>query len=268
MRPVGDRVGTQHREQHGRDDEPRHVDREAPADPDPRQQEAADRRAAAAGRSATPSDDKALAAMIWSCRTVRGSSASFDGRCKRLGSGEQSRPGRRSATPAGRQEGVDHQERGQRDLRHAGPDHHRAAVDVVGERAAVQAEHDQGERAPRCPARRPRSWSQSAGTAGTAGRRRTPCRRGRRPCRPRRAAESPVDSRSGDVSTCRRPNRSFQLTGPSWQLRVVKGPTPTRVLPRGRGGRELHSGGDVETFRTGCHRVGGVPLACRTFVAC
>ena len=57
------------------------VDDEAPADPHPGDEHAADRRARPARPTCMPKLDSALAAVIWSWRTVRGSSASRDGRC-------------------------------------------------------------------------------------------------------------------------------------------------------------------------------------------
>ena len=86
---------------------------------------------------------RALAATISSCRTVRGSSASREGRCR--ADAEASSPDDQEDLPEPRVggEGVDREPGRERRLGDAGPDQQEPAVDVVGERAAVEAEDDQ-----------------------------------------------------------------------------------------------------------------------------
>ena len=86
----------------------------------------------------------ALAAMIWSCRTVRGISASRDGRCMR----RRRRPAapattKISGTLGSSRNALTASTAVNDRLRDAGADQQLAPVDVVGQRAAVQAEDDQ-----------------------------------------------------------------------------------------------------------------------------
>ena len=105
-----------------------------------------------------PKLDSALAAGSWSWVTVRGSRASREGRC-------------RAEHEAAHGDHEDHPESGsarnalsartavKHRLADAGGDQQLAAVDVVGQRAAVQAEDDRSARARPGRSRRPRSWS-------------------------------------------------------------------------------------------------------------
>ena len=90
-----------------------------------------------------PKLDSALAATSSSWRTVRGSSASREGRCS--ADAEASRPEttKISHSRGWEEKALMHEPGGEGRLGDAGPDQQQPAVDVVGERAAVQTEDDQ-----------------------------------------------------------------------------------------------------------------------------
>ena len=161
---------------------------EAPADAGVGHQQAADRRPTSTP-TCMPRLVRLLAAVIWSCRTVRGISASREALQRR---GRHQQPGDDEHHPhVGLvPERVQGQHRDERRLGDPTPDQQPAAVDVVGQRPAVQAEDDQRHQLHEADRADGEVGAGQCGRPGTGSRRRTPCRRGRTRCPRGRAAGS------------------------------------------------------------------------------
>ena len=109
-----------------------------------------------------PKLDSALPAVIWSWRTVRGSSASRDGRCSDDVAASRAATTKISAMLGSARNALARQHRHQHSWASPGADQQPAPVDVVGQRAAVQAEDDERHQLDEPDRADQRSWSRSA----------------------------------------------------------------------------------------------------------
>ena len=136
-------VGAHPDEEHRRHGDADDVDEEAPAGADRVQQHAADRGARPASRSGSRPSDRATAAGSCSWSTVRGISASRDGRCSDCAAESSAATTKITQICGSGRNALTTSRLVKTDLRDAGPHQEGPPVHVVGQRAAPETEDDE-----------------------------------------------------------------------------------------------------------------------------